>query len=429
VDLILSIPLPLRLVLLFVVGTLAGALINWAVYTLAWNRRAISPWSRSPQGAGPRRATDRIPILGWLKLRRESSLHGRHFWVRPLLVELASGLLFAGFYLWETQYAPAVWALPGMVPPPPDFLSANLASVAHARYVSHVVLIALMLAASLVDLDEKTIPDAITVCGTLAGLALAALFPWSLLPAAQFVIGGLPHVEFLTLASPALWPAELGGWPQSGGIATALFCWTLWCGGLLPRYWNTRHGWSTAARVFAHRLYVQRSSYAIGLMWLAGALAIFTAAWQAPSAHWAALVTALVGMAGGGALIWTVRTIGSAVLAREAMGFGDVTLMSMIGAFLGWQACLIVFFLAPFFGLAFAIAGWVIHREREIPYGPFLCLAALAVILKWAALWDRTFDIFSLGWVVPALFGVCLVLLALLLWVYRTIGQLLTRGR
>ena len=34
------------------------------------------------------------------------------------------------------------------------------------------------------------------------------------------------------------------------------------------------------------------------------------------------------------------------------MGFGDVNLMGMIGAFMGWQAAVLTFFLAPFFGLA-----------------------------------------------------------------------------
>ena len=40
-----------------------------------------------------------------------------------------------------------------------------------------------------------------------------------------------------------------------------------------------------------------------------------------------------------------VRVLGSQVLRREAMGFGDVTLMAMIGAFLGWQAAVLTFFL------------------------------------------------------------------------------------
>ena len=55
-------------------------------------------------------------------------------------------------------------------------------------------------------------------------------------------------------------------------------------------------------------------------------------------------------MAVGAAVIWTIRFIASVILKREAMGFGDVTLMAMIGAFLGWQAVIIVFFLSPFAG-------------------------------------------------------------------------------
>ena len=45
---------------------------------------------------------------------------------------------------------------------------------------------------------------------------------------------------------------------------------------------------------------------------------------------------------------------GSAVFRREAMGFGDVTLMGMIGAFLGWQAAVLTLFAGAFFGLAHA---------------------------------------------------------------------------
>ena len=82
-------------------------------------------------------------------------------------------------------------------------------------------------------------------------------------------------------------------------------------------------------------------------------------------------------MAGAGGLVWAVRIIGAIVLRREAMGFGDVTLMAMIGAFLGWQPCLVIFFLAPFAGLVVGVLRLILFRDREIPYGPFLCLAAL----------------------------------------------------
>ena len=247
---ILAIPLPLRLLMLFLAGTLVGGAINWAVYRLAWNRRAISPWSKPRADAPHRRLTDRVPVVGWLALRRETPLHGPGFWIRPLAVEVITGLLLAGLYFWETHIDVRLWAMPGMLQPLAAFLTDNLVLAAHLRFVSHALLLCLMLAASLVDLDEKTIPDSITVWGTLAAFALAAAYPWSLLPAVHFVIGGQTYVEFLTLASPNLFPAALASWPPAAGLATALGCWTLWCGGLLPRYWNTRRGLSTAVRVF-----------------------------------------------------------------------------------------------------------------------------------------------------------------------------------
>ena len=42
--------------------------------------------------------------------------------------------------------------------------------------------------------------------------------------------------------------------------------------------------------------------------------------------------------------MWAVRIIGTLTLRQEAMGFGDVTLMAMIGAFTGWQSTLLIFF-------------------------------------------------------------------------------------
>jgi leader peptidase (prepilin peptidase) / N-methyltransferase len=368
-----------------------------------------------------------MPVFGWLGLRREADLHGPTFWLRPIAVELLSGLALAVLYAWEAHDAARLWALPDMPLPPTEFLTDNPPLAEQLRFVSHAVLFYLMLAASLIDLDEKTIPDGITVPGTLIGLVFAAAYPWSLLPAAHYVLQGHAHLEFLTLSSPELFPASLAG-SQFGGLATALGCWSVWCFGLLPRRWNVSRGWSTAARVFCHRLRRERLTYLVLTLWIAVAAILALAAATLSTAHWAGLLTALVGMAAGGGVIWIVRIIGSAVLHKEAMGFGDVTLMAMIGAFFGWQACLMVFFVAPFFGLLFAVGNYVLHQEREIPYGPFLCLGALAVMLKWPWFWAGTVDLFSLGWLVPALLAVCFVLMALLLWVYTLLLRLFSRA-
>ena len=80
------------------------------------------------------------------------------------------------------------------------------------------------------------------------------------------------------------------------------------------------------------------------------------------------------------------------------MGFGDVTLMAMIGAFLGWQATVVIFFIAPFTGSLIAIVQLLIYRRQDIPYGPFLASAALVCIVAWPPVWmqiDSVMDLFA----------------------------------
>ncbi|MFA6357764.1 MAG: prepilin peptidase [Candidatus Omnitrophota bacterium] len=66
----------------------------------------------------------------------------------------------------------------------------------------------------------------------------------------------------------------------------------------------------------------------------------------------------------------------------ESMGGGDVKLLAMIGAFMGWKLALLTFFLAPFLGIVIGIINLVSKKDHTIPYGPFLSLAAL-VSLFW----------------------------------------------
>ncbi len=66
----------------------------------------------------------------------------------------------------------------------------------------------------------------------------------------------------------------------------------------------------------------------------------------------------------------------------ESMGGGDVKLLAMIGAFLGWKAAVLTFFLAPFFGAIVGLTNLIIKKQHTIPYGPFLSLAAF-ISLFW----------------------------------------------
>lgn len=410
-NLILARTMETRLVVLFLLGACVGGMVNLAIYRLAWFPRAISPWSR-PDPAVPRRSLwDRLPIVGWLGLRRESSLHGAGFWVRPMLLELLTGIGFACLYAWEVG---AAGLLPASLPRPTphDWLV-----ILHLQFAAHAVLIALMLAASMIDCDEMIIPDEITIPGTLLGLLIAAAWPQSLLPDVMLQAGRLDF-NFLTLTSPNPWPAWLDGSPHAWSLGLGLTCWWLWCVAILPRSWYSRHGVLRAIQLCCARVMRQRSTRRILRMTVMGSLAV-ALVWFRGGLGWQGLLTALVGMVASGGIIWLVRIVGTAALHREAMGFGDVTLMAMIGAFLGWQPSIVIFFLAPIAGLVVGVLRLILFRDKEIPYGPFLCLASLLLIVRWNAVWDYTFRIFELGWFVPLLMLGCLLLMGLMLGAWR----------
>ncbi len=413
-NLLLAIPIEARLVVVFLLGTCLGTAVNWAVYSLAWNPRPISPWSRPHPSAPRRRWWDSVPVVGWLGLRREAALHGAGFWIRPMAVEILAGLGLVALYWWETVNFGLLLGLPPQFP----WLGEPYT---HQEFAASALLFALMLAASLIDADEKIIPDEITITGTLMGLFLAAVWPCSVLPVGW--IGGIGWCPIpLRLTSPQPWPVALDGFPAAESLMLGLGCWWLWCVGLLPRTWYPRHGWCRAIGLCWVRVARQRSTGRILLMGLAGSATVAIVWYCDGNGYgWWGLLSALVGMAAGGGLIWLVRVIASAALHREAMGFGDVTLMAMIGAFLGWQPCVIIFFLAPLAGVVVGVLRLVFCRDKEIPYGPFLCLAAAFVVVYWSPVWTWAAPIFALGWLVPAAILCCLVLMGMMLGAWRCV--------
>jgi leader peptidase (prepilin peptidase)/N-methyltransferase len=76
----------------------------------------------------------------------------------------------------------------------------------------------------------------------------------------------------------------------------------------------------------------------------------------------------------------------------ESIGGGDVKLLAMIGAFLGWQKAVMTFLLAPFFGAIIGVINLIVKKDHTLAYGPFLSLAAL-LSLFWA---DRIIGLFLL---------------------------------
>ncbi|MEK6261178.1 MAG: A24 family peptidase [Planctomycetota bacterium] len=147
-------------------------------------------------------------------------------------------------------------------------------------------------------------------------------------------------------------------------------------------------------------------------------------AWYDVHKHWHALAWSSAGLATGAALTWLARTVSSRVLGQEAMGLGDVTLMAMIGSFLGWQAVVLVFLLAPLAGLTVGVLIKLVSGKTYLPYGPWLSIAAVFVLFRWGWLWELTRVTFS-DWlsltVLAGIGGFGFVLLLGLVRLYRAI--------
>lgn len=91
---------------------------------------------------------------------------------------------------------------------------------------------------------------------------------------------------------------------------------------------------------------------------------------------------AVLGLLAGGGSIYITAIIGDFIFKKESMGGGDIKLMGMIGAFLGWKYALLTFFVAPFLGSVIGLYVKYVKKEEIIPYGPFLSGAAL-IVLFW----------------------------------------------
>ncbi|MGE5559288.1 MAG: prepilin peptidase [Bacillota bacterium] len=92
----------------------------------------------------------------------------------------------------------------------------------------------------------------------------------------------------------------------------------------------------------------------------------------------------LGGLALGGGLLYAVAWLCLKLLKKEGMGGGDIKLLAMIGAFTGPREVLATVFLASFFGSAAGIWLFIwkkLSKGRIIPFGPFLALAAMILIL------------------------------------------------
>ena len=96
------------------------------------------------------------------------------------------------------------------------------------------------------------------------------------------------------------------------------------------------------------------------------------------------LVDALIGAAIGGGVLWLIGEAYYRYSGHEGMGGGDVKMLAMIGAFLGWKLVLVTLVLSSFAGSLIGVAVIALKRggmKYALPYGTVLALGALGASL------------------------------------------------
>ncbi len=92
---------------------------------------------------------------------------------------------------------------------------------------------------------------------------------------------------------------------------------------------------------------------------------------------------ALIGCLAGAGFVYLVALYCEVILDREAMGMGDVNLVAVMGAFLGWRALVVAFLTATVSGSAVSLVLIGLRRRSRrdpIPFGPFLALGAAVAL-------------------------------------------------
>ena len=371
-----GLPMWICLIYLFVLGTVVGSFLNVCIYRIPtkegfWDslRAIVYPPSRCPSCMHRIPGVFNIPLLGWLMLRGRCYHCKNHISVRYPLIECFNGLLWMLLYWLHVPegFDSTILQSWGHGPLGPDGIAAH----APGWYASQVTLLHWQFVYHLVLIEALLVASFIDI-------DLRIIPDGSTLPA--MAVG----VAASALGYLHLTPV----WHQNTAMKNEL----TWVFPELP-------------------------------VWLFPAQEV--PRWIIEWPHLHGLAASLAGFVVAGGMTWILRIVGQWGLKREAMGFGDVILMALIGSFLGWQASVMVFFLAPVIALVGTALMLPFHRDRMIPYGPYLSLAALVVLMCWQPLWKNYERVFGAGPLLPVTAVVMLVLFAVISRGMQLVKQML----
>lgn len=432
---------------------------RWVPVVGWWSTRSLAGETLYPSSLAAVAEADRGSIPLWTT----------RSWWRPACVELTCGLglpLLAWFYA-SGAWVGVGWSLAGV--------SGGTTTV-WVWIALHAVLLGLMLIAALIDWDEQTIPDQVTTTGVVLALLVLFFWPAARLPNVEFS-GLVATIDSMHVFSPQGFPASqvvsvagtdptdqtdrtplngaassidsgqiqgpqlpgLMGWitweqvavildPRGrAGLWTACGCWLFWTVLVLPSLVTLRFGWRRAVwlawvsvfrparRPAGLATRVRRTEPMTWVTLGVGAVAcgLCVVAWNGGDERWEAVYSLSVSMALAGLGTWLVRLLAGWVMGREALGFGDVTLMFMIGAAFGWQFALLVFAIAPILAIGYALFRAMTAGEQALALGPWLVAAAVLVLLGWSTVWHDLSrqSVFGMGPFLLVVLGMCLTLM------------------
>ena len=92
---------------------------------------------------------------------------------------------------------------------------------------------------------------------------------------------------------------------------------------------------------------------------------------------------ALLGILIGGGCLFAIAFLYEVITKREGMGGGDIKLLAMLGAFLGWKSLFFILFVSSLLGAVVGISVMMARgkdMKYAVPFGPFLSIAAVAYL-------------------------------------------------
>jgi leader peptidase (prepilin peptidase)/N-methyltransferase len=324
------------LALVFLIGACTGTLLNVCIERLPYEKSLLWPGARCGCCFQSLRRRDQLPLIGYWLGRWRCRVCGTRFPIRGFVVEVLTGLCFVGlFYL---DVVANVRDLPLLRDQAADIAAGQVPWQAWIVFAHHALLVCFLLVASFIDLDHHEIPLPVTTTGTVVGLVGALLWawPWPALTAP-------PPPPPLRLPWGGTIPARIQE-PLAG-----LYAWPVWYP--LPD-------------------------------WL-------------PAGSWQlGLATGLAGVLAGTMLLRAVRFVFGIGRGIEGLGVGDADLMMMAGAFLGWQAVVIAFFVSVAPALLIGVAQWLVRGGQELAFGPSLSLGIVLTMLGWRWIAPSTVSFF-----------------------------------